>query len=158
MRRDAERLLDLAGVASMTARLDAAGWRDICLEVAAAPKCARVAAMRDIAARTGAGFGTVRRKFYAYAKSGAAALIDGRRTAALGARNPWAEAFLAYAENDLNSSMGGYRNMMRDFRRGVPMPAGIGDWRDSWRREHPFGAVPEECPADWTPSGAASTT
>ena len=81
----------LCAVASMRARLDAADWKEIVMEIAAAPKSQRVRAMRQVAARTGRSFGTVRRKFYEYERDGDAALIDRRRVKATAAANPWAE-------------------------------------------------------------------
>lgn len=145
----------LAMVASVRARVDAADWRDIMLEIEAAPKCRRVALMRQIAERGVAPFGTVRNKFYEYQRMGDAALIDRRRCRALTRRNPWMDAFMAYCEDDLNSSLGGYRRMMDDFRRGVAMSGGVGTWRDAWAAERPFCAAPAECPLDWTPAGAS---
>lgn len=144
----------LCAVASMRARLDAADWKEIVLEVAAAPKAQRVRVMRMVAARTGRGFGTIRRKFYEYERDGDAALVDRRRVKAAAAANPWAECYMAYIENDLNTSMGGYRRMMEDFRAGKPMIGSVGTWVDVWRREFPGVPVPSACPADWTPRGA----
>lgn len=144
----------LCAVASMRARLDAVDWKEIMLEISAAPKCRRVRLMRQVAERTGKGFGTVRNKFYLYERRGEAALVDRRRVKAMTAANPWLECYMAYVENDLNTSMGGYRRMMADFRAGRPMPGTLGTWVDAWRRERPGEAVPAACPADWTPRGA----
>lgn len=144
----------LCAVASMRARLDAVDWKEIMLEIAAAPKSQRVRAMRQAAARTGHGFGTVRRKFYGYERDGDAALVDRRRVKATAAANPWAECYMAYVENDRNTSMGGYRRMMADFRAGRPMLGALGTWVDVFRREFPGVPVPASCPADWTPRGA----
>lgn len=144
----------LCAVASMRARLDAADWKEIVAEIDAAPKSQRVRVMRQVAARTGNGFGTVRRKFYAYQRGGDAALVDRRRVKAMTAANPWAECYMTYVENDLNTSMGGYRQMMADFRAGRPMVGAIGTWVDVFRREFPGVPVPASCPADWTPRGA----
>ena len=144
----------LAAVSSMKARCDAVDWKDIMIEIASAPKCERVRLMAVIAERTGRGFGTVRNKFYLYEKSGDAALIDRRRVKSMTAQNPWLECYMTYVENDLNTSKGGYRQMMSDFRSGRAMVGMIGTWRDVWRRERPGVAVPAECPMDWTPHGA----
>lgn len=144
----------LCAVASMRARLDAADWKEIVAEIAAAPKSQRVRLMRQVAARTGRGFGTVRRKFYAYERDGDAALVDRRRVRAMTAANPWGECFMSYCERDLNTSAGGYRRMMEDFRAGKPMVGRIGTWVDVWRREFPGAPVPAACPNDWTPRGA----
>lgn len=144
----------LCAVASMRARLDAADWKEIVMEIAAAPKSQRVRAMRQAAARTGRGFGTVRRKFYEYERDGDAALVDRRRVKATAAANPWAECYMTYVERDRNTSMGGYRQMMGDFRAGRPMVGAIGTWVDVFRREFPGVPVPASCPADWTPRGA----
>lgn len=124
------------------------------MEIAAAPKSQRVRAMRQAAARTGRGFGTVRRKFYEYERDGDAALVDRRRVKATAAANPWAECYMTYVERDRNTSMGGYRQMMGDFRAGRPMVGAIGTWVDVFRREFPGVPVPASCPADWTPRGA----
>ena len=72
----------------------------------------------------------------------------------LAAENPWAECYMTYVERDRNTSMGGYRQMMGDFRAGRPMVGAIGTWVDVFRREFPGVPVPASCPADWTPRGA----
>lgn len=144
----------LAAVSSMKARCDAVDWKDIVIEIASAPKCERVRLMAAIAERTGKGFGTVRNKFYLYEKSGDAALIDRRRVKSATAANPWLECYMTYIENDLNTSINGYRQMMSDFRSGRAMVGTVGTWREVWRREKPGVAVPAECPLDWTPHGA----
>lgn len=144
----------LCAVASMRARLDAADWKDVVAEIAAAPKSQRVRLMRQVAARTGRGFGTVRRKFYDYEREGDAALVDRRRVKPAASANPWRETYMAYCESDLNTSANGYRRMMEDFRAGKPMLGGLGTWADVWRRERPGESVPRSCPADWTPRGA----
>jgi len=144
----------LAAVSSMTARVAAADWKAYMMEIEAAPKNQRVRVMEQMAARGVAPFGTIRRRFYAYQRAGAAALVDRRRVRQLTAANPWLECYMHYVENDLNTSMGGYRTMMGDFRRGRAMPGAIGTWRDVWARERPGEPVPAECPLDWTPRGA----
>ena len=144
----------LAAVSSMTARVEAVDWKDIMLEIAAAPENQRVRLMTQIAERTGKGFGTIRNRFYRYERQGDVALIDRRRMKQMTAVNPWLECYMTYVENDLNTSMGGYRQMMDDFRSGKPMVGMIGDWRQVWRREKPGVSVPEACPVDWTPRGA----
>ena len=144
----------LAAVSSMTARVAAADWKAYMMEIEAAPKNQRVRVMEQMAARGVAPFGTIRRRFYAYRRAGASALVDRRRVRQLTAANPWLECYMAYVENDLNTSMGGYRTMMGDFRRGRAMPGAIGTWRDVWARERPGEPVPAECPLDWTPHGA----
>ena len=144
----------LAAVSSMTARVAAADWKAYMMEIEAAPKNQRVRVMEQMAARGVAPFGTIRRRFYAYQRAGASALVDRRRVRQLTAANPWLECYMHYVENDLNTSMGGYRTMMGDFRRGRAMPGAIGTWRDVWARERPGEPVPAECPLDWTPRGA----
>ena len=124
----------LAAVSSMKARCDAVDWKDIMIEIASAPKCERVRLMAAIAERTGRGFGTVRNKFYLYEKSGDAALIDRRRVRGMSAANPWLECYMTYIENDLNTSINGYRQMMSDFRSGRAMVGTVGTWREVWRR------------------------
>lgn len=144
----------VADISSLKARVDAADWRDVMLELEAAPPCALTRLMRDMELRGVAPYGTIRNKFYEYRRSGDVALVDRRRCRQLTRRNPWMDAFRAYAEDDRNTSKGGYRRMMDDFRRGVAMPGGVGTWRDVWGRERPFAPVPAECPLDWTPRGA----
>lgn len=144
----------LAAVSSMTARVAAVDWKDIMIEIASAPKSQRVRLMQQIAERTGRGFGTVRNKFYAYEQSGEVALIDRRRVKQMTAVNPWLECYMTYIENDLNTSMGGYRQMMDDFRAGKPMIGLIGTWVDVWKREKPGETIPPACPIDWVPRGA----
>lgn len=144
----------LSAVASMQARLDAVDWKDIMIEIASAPKAQRVRLMVQIAERTSRGFGTVRNKFYAYEKSGEAALVDRRRVKTMTAENPWLPCYMTYIENDLNTSKGGYRAMMEDFYSGKPMIGMIGTWIDVWKREKPGVAIPAVCPRDWVPHGA----
>lgn len=144
----------LTAVASMKARVEAVDWQEIVIRIASAPKCQRVRLMEQISQQTGRPFGTVRNKFYAYEKRGAAALVDRRRVKQMTAANPWIECYMTYVENDLNTSMNGYRQMMDDFRSGKPMPGAIGTWREVFAREFPRRKVPTECPLDWTPHGA----
>lgn len=143
----------LTAVASMRARVDAVDWREIMLEISAAPKSQRVTLMHAIAERTGKGYGTVRNKFYQYERDGDRVLVDRRRMKHMTSVNPWLECYMYYVENDKNTSMGGYRAMMADFRSGKPMLGSIGTWRDVWARER-GGRVPEVCPMDWVPHGA----
>ena len=124
------------------------------MQIAAAPKNQRVRMMEELASKGVATFGTIRRKFYDYQRMGGAALVDRRRVRQLSATNPWLECYMTYVEDDLNTSMGGYRQMMADFRQGRPMVGSIGTWREVWARERPGEAVPEECPLDWIPHGA----
>lgn len=144
----------LAAVSSMKARVAAVEWRELMLEIAAAPSSMRVRLMRQKAAQGVAPYGTIRNKFYAYQRQGDAALVDRRRCREMSGRNPWVECYMTYVEDDLNTSMGGYRAMMADFRSGRVMAGGVGTWRDVWRRERAEEALPEECPYDWTPHGA----
>ena len=144
----------LAAVSSMKARVEAVEWRDLMIEIAASPKRMRVRLMMQKAAQGVAPYATIRNKFYAYQKRGDGALIDRRRCRAMSGRNPWVECYMTYIENDRNTSMGGYREMMADFRKGAVMAGSLGTWRDVWRRERPGVPVPEECPYDWTPHGA----
>ena len=144
----------LAAVSSMKARVEAADWKALVMQIAAAPKNQRVRMMEELASKGVATFGTIRRKFYDYQRMGGAALVDRRRVRQLSATNPWLECYMTYVENDVNTSMGGYRQMMADFRQGRPMVGSIGTWREVWARERPGEAVPEECPLDWIPHGA----
>ena len=144
----------LAAVASMKARVEAVDWREHMVAIDSAPKNRRVEMMQQLAAQGVAPFGTIRRKYYAYQKSGAAALVDRRRVKTMTAQNPWIECYMTYIENDKNTSVNGYRRMMADFRAGKPMPGAVGTWREMWMRERPGVPVPAECPLDWTPHGA----
>ena len=143
----------LAMVSSLKARMDAAEWLDICISIRARKKD-RVAYMRQLAAQGVAPFATIRNKFYTFEADGDGALIDRRRCRILSRQNPWVECFKTYIENDRNTMMGGFRQMMADFRRGIVMPGSLGTWRDVWRRERPNLPVPAECPYDWVPHGA----
>ena len=144
----------LAAVSSMRARVEAVNWRRHVMAIAAAPKCRRVEMMQKLAAQGIAPYGTIRRKFYAFQERGDAALVDRRRVRRMTAANPWLECYMTYIENDRNTSMGGYRQMMNDFRSGRVMAGGVGTWREVWQRERPGEPVPQECPLDWTPHGA----
>jgi len=144
----------LAAVSSMTARVEAADWKDRMMEIASAPRNERVRLMHQIADRDGIPFGTVRNKYYLYQKTGDVQLIDRRRVKTMTAQNPWLECYMFYIENDKNTSANGWRVMMADFRSGKPMLGAIGTWRDVWARERGLEPMPEECPLDWTPKGA----
>ena len=151
---------ELAAVSSMKARVELVEWKSYMLQIAAAPANCRVRVMKQLAAQGVAPYGTIRRKFYAYNGGrdgkglGATALVDRRCVRHITAANPWLECYMSYIENDANTSMGGYRQMMADFRKGRPMVGAIGTWRDVWAAERPGEPVPEECPLDWTPHGA----
>ena len=144
----------LAAISSMRARVDAADMKEYMVAIDAAPKNRRVAMMHQLAAQGVASFGTIRRRYYDYRRNGAVALIDRRCVKTLTAQNPWLECYMSYIENDKNTSIGGYRVMMADFRAGKPMVGLVGTWREMWQREHPGVPVPDECPLDWTPRGA----
>lgn len=145
----------LSAISSMKARVQAVEWSEIMREIAAAPKNQIVLTMKRIAESRGIPYATIRNKRSAYEREGDAALIDRRRVKQMTAVNPWLSAFLAYCENDLNTSRGGYRQMMIDFRSGKRMLGSIGTWIDVWRREKPGVPIPKECPLDWTPKGAS---
>lgn len=144
----------LAAVASMKARIEAVDWREHMVAIASAPKNRRVEMMQRLADQGVAPFGTIRRRYYAYVKGGAAALVDRRRVKTMTVQNPWIECYMTYIENDKNTSINGYRRMMAEFRSGKPMPGAVGTWREMWMRERPGVPVPAECPLDWTPHGA----
>ena len=112
-----------------------------------------VAALEACAARLGMPYRTVRNKYYAWRKSGPAALADGRKRGKAPARSKWEAEFLRRCEDDTNTSMNAWRGMMADFRAGKVLQ-GIGDWRACWMAERPFEAVPAECPPDFVPQGA----
>ena len=152
---------ELAAVSSMKARVEMVEWKSYMLQIAAAPANCRVRVMKQLAAQGVAPYGTIRRKFYAYNGGrdgkglGATALVDRRCVRHITAANPWLECYMSYIENDANTSMGGYRQMMADFRKGRPMVGAIGTWRDVWAAERPGEPLPSECPLDWTPHGAS---
>ena len=154
MTQDIVKYESYASVTSVTARMEMKEWSDRMAEIASAPKNERVKVMKEMAARGDASYGTIRRRFYAYQKHGLAALVDRRSEKAMSAKNPWLECYMTYVENDKNTSMGGWRAMMRDFRSGHPMVGSIGTWREVWAAEHPGQAVPAACPLDWVPRGA----
>lgn len=135
-------------------RADMARRAEACAYIAAA-EGNRVEAIRSAAAKWGFSFGTLRKIYYDHAKRGDAALVDLRHEGRSRA-NPWANALKSYAENDTNTSAGGYARMMAEWRSGtVALPCGIGTWQDVFRREFPGARLPETCPADWTPRGAS---
>lgn len=63
-----------------------------------------------------------------------------------------AEAFKRYCEENQRASKPGWRQMLRDLRRGVYIN-GVGTWRDVWRQQYEGETVPERCPQDWIPRG-----
>lgn len=121
------------------------------------PVRGRVAALRMVARQFGFSYGTLSRHYYAWRGRRENAVCDLRRERRAGPAGSlaWTEALKAYAENDLNTTLGGYRRMMAEFRGGATLPCGIGTWADVWRRERPGEEVPDSCPADWTPRGAS---
>lgn len=111
----------------------------------------KVEMMKIIAAQEGMPFGTVRRLYYAWGKGGAAALADRRRSRRSAGENVFYPEFKAYAERDLNTSQGGYDAFIRDIRAGKSFS--FGTWRDLFKRDYPFEAVPAVCPANYKPRG-----
>ncbi len=94
---------------------------------------------------------TVERLYYAWRKDGVLALADKRKLRPAEAQNEVLPIFKTYAENDKNTSRGGWHALMRDLRSGKVFP--FGTWRDLWAREHPYETVPETCPWLWVPRG-----
>ncbi len=103
----------------------------------------------------------LRRKYYVWLEaeekregSGAAALADGRKMRRPASENPFLRDFKTYCERNKNSGGGhaAYWDMLRDFRAGDKVFS-FGTWRDIWRAQHPYEAVPPVCPADWVPRG-----
>ena len=112
------------------------------------------AAVAALAGRMGVSRQTAQRKWCAWKKGGPAALVNRAKLPKPVARHSWESVFMKYCENDLNTSSNAWRRMMTDFRAGRAME-GVGTWRDCWRAERPFEAVPDFCPPDFVPAGAS---
>ena len=121
------------------------------MEILGAPHGQKGAAMRLVAAQTGLPKKTVERLYYAWRDGGLAALADGRKAVRGEGESIFYREFRAYAERDLNTDKGAYRAMLRDIRAGKAFA--FGTWRDLWKRDFPFEAVPAACPSNWTPKG-----
>ena len=111
----------------------------------------KVEMMKIIAAQEGIPFGTLKRLYYMWNKNGAAALADRRRSRRSVGENIFYPEFKAYAERDLNTSQGGYDAFIRDIRAGKSFS--FGTWRDLFKHDFPFEAVPSICPANYKPRG-----
>ena len=103
----------------------------------------------------------LRRKYYVWLEaeerregSGVVALADGRKMRRPARENPFLRDFKTYCERNKNSGGGhaAYWDMLRDFRAGDKVFS-FGTWRDIWRAQHPYEAVPPACPAGWVPRG-----
>ena len=112
------------------------------------------AAVAALAGRMGVSRQTAQRKWCAWKRGGPAALVNRAKLPKPVARHSWEAVFMKYCENDLNTSSNAWRRMMADFRAGKAME-GVGTWRDCWRAERPFEAVPDFCPPDYVPAGAS---
>ncbi len=103
------------------ARRTSSHWSDI-LAPALAAKSGVVSALRDIAARTGHPYSTVRRKFYAAKKSGIAAIIDRRMAGADNDRVTISpqdiETLRTYVERYQRKNLPAIRAMRRDWLHG----------------------------------------
>ena len=68
--------------------------------------------------------------------------------------NPFLRDFKTYCERNRNSGgcHAAYWDMLRDFRSG-DKAFSFGTWRDIWRAQHPYEAVPAACPPNWVPRG-----
>ena len=108
---------------------------------------------RRVSMQRGIPVGTVKRLYYKWLKGGAAALADGRKRQRGKYENPFYQCFKTFAENDKNGCKGGWDEMMRRFRAGEAL-AGVGTWRDAWRREYEWEEAPARCPSGWVPRGA----
>lgn len=147
----------LARASAPAQREKAADWIALFQMVDARACVGVVGAIASVAAERGVAFGTLRRRYYAWRKGDAEAAALDRRAARppeTPRRAAFLSAYLAYTEDDRNTSVNGWRRMMADFQAGKELP-GVGSWREVWRSEHPFEAVPERCPADWIPAGAS---
>lgn len=103
----------------------------------------------------------LKRKYYVWLEaeekregSGAAALADGRKMRRPARENPFLRDFKTYCERNRNSGgcHAAYWDMLRDFRSG-DKAFSFGTWRDIWRAQHPYEAVPAACPPNWVPRG-----
>ncbi len=144
-----------------------AGRREAVGRIRAAGRGRTVDAIAEEARALGMAYETMRTLYYRWRERGDAALIDGRRLPRQGGANAWAEVFKRYTENDLNTSMNGWRVMMADFRSGkvqdsmgtyADVFSAVGTWREAWSRENPGRAVPDSYPSGWVPDGAAYST
>lgn len=104
-----------------------------------------------IAEQEGIPLKTFERMYYAWRDKGVMGLADKRKLRTGGSINLALEDFKRYAENDKNGSKGGYEAFMRAFRGGAAFH--FGTWRDIWKLEYRYEAVPEECPPRWLPKG-----
>ena len=111
--------------------------------------------MHEIAVRMCIPYGTLRNKFYAWKKN-PDTLVDRRRVRRYSTENKWLQCYLYYIEKDKNTSIGGYRAMMVDFRSGALMPHLNKTWQMLYREEFPDRELPPRCPEewDWIPRGA----
>lgn len=132
------------------------GWlHAVCQELAEAPKL-MTAIKRVVQENPGrTSVGSLKRKYYAWRKDGMAGLVDRRKLRKLNKVNPWVEAYMQHCESHNRSNKGGYDAMMAKFWGGQALDCGVGTWREWWRIEHPHKAVPDCCPAGYTPKCAA---
>lgn len=140
---------EYSAIGSLRDRERAVRLSDRFMEISASK--AKVEMMKIIAGQEGMPYGTVRRLYYKFEKGGAAALADRRRSRRSTGENVFYPEFKAYAERDLNTSQGGYDAFLRDIRAGKSFS--FGTWRDLFKRDYPFEAVPAICPANYTPRG-----
>lgn len=104
-----------------------------------------------LAEQKGKTFKAMEHKYHRWLKGGAMALADKRRIAAAARENIFYSEFKTYAERDTNTLKGGYDAMLRDIRRGQAFS--FGTWRDLWKRDRPYDAVPDACPSNYIPYG-----
>lgn len=107
----------------------------------------------------------LKRKYYVWleaeeksAGGGVVALVDGRKMKRPERDNPFLRDFKTYCERNKNSGgcRAAYDEMLRDFRCGFRFdgqPFAFGSWRDIWREQHKYEAVPATCPSYWVPHG-----
>ena len=113
---------------------------------------AKTAMLHMVASQMGMPFKTIERKYYAWRSGGRDAIADKRRISRGAKDNPFYRIFKTYAERNLNESKDAWRDMMKDFRNDKVFA--FGTWRDIWKEEFRFEAVPPVCPSNWTPKGA----
>lgn len=115
--------LDLGTFASLSdsARANAAHWQHLLAPVLAL-ESGVVAALQDLARRSGHPYATVRRKYYAAKKTGAAAIIDRRMAGADNDREQISpediETLRTYVESNQRKTAPAIRAMRRDWQNG----------------------------------------
>jgi len=145
----------LAAIPDPRERQLTAEWAEALEEAQASAAPRRIGdAVEALARRFGVSVPTARRRWDAWKKGGPEAIVRRNHVPRVSARSAWESVFMKYCENDTNTVSNAWRRMMADFRQGRTLE-GVGTWRDCWRAERPFEAVPDHCPPDFVPLGAS---